>query len=69
MGYTTTRVNNVEQWDGSSWTEIAEANTTRYSMAVTVGTPVNSVLILVVNHLQLLVKITQNFGMELLGQS
>ena len=45
MGYTSTRVNNVEQWNGSSWTEIAEANTTRYSMGVTVASPVNSVLI------------------------
>ena len=32
-GYTTTAVNNVESWNGSSWTEIAEITTTGYSGA------------------------------------
>ena len=44
-GYTNTRVDNVEQWDGSSWTEIAELNTTRYSVGITVAAPVNNVLV------------------------
>ena len=30
-GYTTTAVDNVESWNGSSWTEIAEILTTGYS--------------------------------------
>jgi len=31
-GETSTSVNNVEQYDGTSWTEIAEINTTRYGL-------------------------------------
>ena len=32
-GYTTTNVNNVETWNGSSWTEVAEVNTTRRGLS------------------------------------
>ena len=31
-GETSTSVNNVEQYDGTSWTEVAEINTTRYGL-------------------------------------